>query len=108
MCLNVCRNVQVSNASFHRSLSQPVGMDMSGLSSAGWNAVGGSKAPIVSGNNLGGNGFGPSSSVGPGTSMWRGTSGVPLNAGNILLIVVKFDQFFVCRLTHSANLPLIV
>jgi hypothetical protein len=57
-------------------------MEMSGLSSVGWNVGGGSKASEVSGNNHGGNNFGhPASSIAPGTALWRGTSCVPLNNG---------------------------
>ena len=76
-----------SSSSFHRSVSQPVGMDMSGLSTAGWNA---GKSSVVAGNNLGGigNNFGSSVSGAPASTMWRGASGVPLNTGNIVFQTV--------------------
>lgn len=63
-------------------------MEMSGLSSVGWNVGGGSKASGVPGNNLGGNNFGPpSASIAPTTALWRGASCVPLNTGICRLLL---------------------
>jgi hypothetical protein len=82
LCVDDCRSVQPNSSSFHRSVSQPVGMEMSGLNSVGWNVGGGNKSSGVTGNNLGGNNFGqPSASITTTPALWRGTSCVPLNTG---------------------------
>jgi len=75
----VCRSIQASSSSFHRSVSQPVGIELSGLSTAGWNVPGSGKSSV------GGNSFGPSATISPAASMWRGASNTGNNSNCCLL-----------------------